>query len=210
MIKVLVADDHPVVREGLRRILSENRDFSLVAEAKDGTEAVELVEKTQPDVVLLDLTMPGPGFLEVLEKVKTARAATKVLVMSAHSEDQYALRVLKAGAAGYLSKDHTPQELVGAVRQVMKSGRYVSPKLADQFAAEMTGERPGSTHSKLSNREYQILCLIGAGKSVKEIAGQASLSPKTVSTYRTRLMEKLRLKTTADVIRYAVENGLVA
>jgi two-component system invasion response regulator UvrY len=210
MIKVLVADDHPVVREGLRRILSENREFNLVAEARDGTEAVDMVSKTQPDVVLLDLTMPGPGFLEVLERLKNARASTRVLVMSAHSEDQYALRVLKAGAAGYLSKDHTPQELVGAIRQVVKSGRYVSPKLADQFAAEMTGERSGSTHSKLSNREYQILCLIGGGKSVKEIAGQTSLSPKTVSTYRTRLMEKLKLRTTADVIRYAVENGLVA
>ncbi|MBI4499845.1 MAG: response regulator transcription factor [Gemmatimonadetes bacterium] len=210
MIKILIADDHPVVREGLRRILSENRDFSLVGEAKNGTETVDLVGKTQPDVLLLDLAMPGPGFLEVLERLKTARPTTKVLVISAHAEDQYALRVLKAGAAGYLSKDHTPQELVGAVRQVVKSGRYVSPRLAEQFAAEMTGERPGSNHSKLSNREYQILCLIGAGKSVKEIAGQTSLSPKTVSTYRTRLMEKLRLKTTADVIRYAVENGLVA
>jgi DNA-binding NarL/FixJ family response regulator len=209
MIKILIADDHPVVREGLRRILSENRDFSLVAEAKNGTEAIDQVSKTEPDVVLLDLTMPGPGFLEVLERLKAARAASKVLVISAHAEDQYALRVLKAGAAGYLSKDHSPQELVSAVRQVVKSGRYVSPKLAEQFAAEMTGERSGSNHSKLSNREYQILCLIGAGKSVKEIAGQTSLSPKTVSTYRTRLMEKLKLRTTADVIRYAVENGLV-
>jgi two-component system invasion response regulator UvrY len=209
MIKILIADDHPVVREGLRRILSENRDFSLVAEAKNGTEAVEMVGKTQPDVVLLDLTMPGPGFLEVLDQLKATRAVAKVLVISAHAEDQYALRVLKAGAAGYLSKDHTPQELVGAVRQVVKSGRYVSPKLADQFAAEMTGERSTNNHSKLSNREYQILCLIGAGKSVKEIAGQTSLSTKTVSTYRTRLMEKLKLRTTADVIRYAVENGLV-
>ena len=210
MIKILIADDHPVVREGLHRILSESRDISLVGEAKNGTEVIDLVRQTQPDILLLDLAMPGPGFLEVLEQLKSIRPATKVLVISAHAEDQYALRVLKAGAAGYLSKDHTPQDLIGAVRQVVKSGRYVSPKLAEQFAAEMTGERPGANHSKLSNREYQILCLIGAGKSVKEIAGQASLSPKTVSTYRTRLMEKLRLKTTADVIRYAVENGLVA
>jgi len=209
VIKVLLADDHPVVREGLRRILGERPDFSIVAEARDGRETVELARKVEPDVVLLDLTMPGPGFLEVLEQVKAARPGAKVLVISAHSEDQYALRVLKAGAAGYLNKNHTPEDLIGAIRQVVKTGRYVSPALADQFAAEMTGERAALPHSRLSNREYQILCLIGAGKSVKEIAGQTSLSPKTISTYRARLMEKLGLKTTADVIRYAVENKLV-
>jgi DNA-binding NarL/FixJ family response regulator len=210
MITILIADDHPVVREGLRRILGEIRDFSVVGEAQNGDETVDLVAKTQPDIALLDLTMPGPGFLEVLERLKATRAASRVLVISAHAEEQYAVRVLKAGAAGYLSKDHTPQELVSAIRQVAKSGRYISARLAEQFAAEMTGERSGSNHSKLSNREYQILCLIGAGTSVKEIAGQTSLSPKTVSTYRTRLMEKLALRTTADVIRYAVEHGLVA
>src|ERR1051326_803453 len=134
-----------------------------------------MVTRNQPDVVLLDLTMPGPGFLEVLDQLKAVRNGTRVLVISAHAEDQYALRVLKAGASGYLSKDHTPQELVSAIRQVAKSGRYVSSKLAEQIPA-----------------------------------GQTSLSPKTVSTYRTRLMEKLKLRTTADVIRYAVENGLVA
>jgi DNA-binding NarL/FixJ family response regulator len=209
MITILIADDHPVVREGLRRILGEVRDFSVVGEAQNGVETIDLVTKTQPDIVLLDLTMPGMGFLEVLERLKAARAASRPLVISAHAEDQYAIRVLKAGAAGYLSKDHTPQELVSAIRQVAKSGRYISPGLAEQFAAEMTGERSGTNHAKLSNREYQILCLIGAGKSVKEIAGQTSLSPKTVSTYRTRLMEKLALRTTADVIRYAVEHGLV-
>jgi DNA-binding NarL/FixJ family response regulator len=209
MITILIADDHPVVREGLRRILGEIRDFSVVGEAQNGDETVDLVAKTQPDIALLDLTMPGPGFLEVLERLKATRAASRVLVISAHAEEQYAVRVLKAGAAGYLSKDHSPQELVSAIRQVAKSGRYISAGLAEQFAAEMTGERSRSNHSKLSNREYQILCLIGAGRSVKEIAGQASLSPKTVSTYRTRLMEKLALRTTADVIRYAVEHGLV-
>src|SRR5216684_6532441 len=139
MITILIADDHPVVREGLRRILGEIRDFSVVGEAQNGDETVDLVAKTQPDIALLDLTMPGPGFLEVLERLKATRAASRVLVISAHAEEQYAVRVLKAGAAGYLSKDHTPQELVSAIRQVAKSGRYISSGLAEQFAAEMTG-----------------------------------------------------------------------
>ncbi|MBI4420918.1 MAG: response regulator transcription factor [Gemmatimonadetes bacterium] len=210
MIKILIADDHPVVREGVRRILGEGRDFTVVGETADGRELVKLVGKTQPDVVLLDLTMPGPGFMDVLEGVKTAKPGVKVLVVSAHAEEQYAMRVLKAGAAGYLAKNHSPEQLVGAIRAVVKSGRYVSSELAGQMAAELTGERSGSPHERLSNREYQILALLGAGKSVKEIAGQLSLSPKTVSTYRTRLMEKLKLKTTADIIRYAVENHIAA
>jgi DNA-binding NarL/FixJ family response regulator len=206
VIKVLIADDHPVVREGVRRILGEDRDFAVVAEVADGHELVAQVQRAQPDVVLLDLTMPGPGFIESLERLKRVRPGAKVLVVSAHAEEQYAMRVLKAGAAGYLAKHHSPEELLGAIRQVTRTGRYVSPALARQLAAELTGERPGVPHEHLSNREYQVLTLLADGKSVKEIAAHLSLSPKTVSTYRVRVMQKLDLKTTADVIRYAVEH----
>lgn len=209
MIRVLIADDHSVVREGIRRILSDNGDIKVVGEAADGTQALKLAASERPDVLLLDLAMPGPGFMEVLEQVRAAHPALKVLVLSAHGEDQYARRVLKAGAVGYITKNHTPEELVAALRRVAGGSRYVSQAMADRLAADLaTPDR--SPQELLSNREYQVLALLGAGKSVKEIAGGTGLSSKTVSTYRTRLLQKLGLRTTADLIRYALEHDIGA
>ena len=209
MIRVLIADDHAVVRDGIRRILSDHPDITVVGEAPDGVEALRLAGTERPDVLLLDLTMPGPGFMEILERARAAYPTLKVLVLSAHAEEQYARRVLRAGVVGYITKNHTPEELVGAVRRVASGARYVSQAMADRLAADLaTPER--SPQELLSNREYQVLALLGAGKSVKEIAGATRLSSKTVSTYRTRLLQKLNLKTTADLIRYALEHEIGA
>ena len=207
MIRVLIADDHTVVREGIRRILSDHPDISVVGEAPDGVQALKLAATERPDVLLLDLTMPGPGFMEILEQARVALPTLKVLVLSAHAEDQYARRVLKAGVVGYITKNHTPEELVGAVRRVAAGSRYVSQAMAERLAADLSSPEL-SPQELLSNREYQVLALLGAGKSVKEIAGSTKLSSKTVSTYRTRLLQKLNLKTTADLIRYALEHGI--
>ena len=207
MIRVLLADDHSVVREGIRRILAEHPDISVVGEASDGAQVLKLVASQRPDVLLLDLQMPGPGFMEVLEQVRALLVSLKVLVLSAHAEDQYARRVLRAGAVGYITKNHSPEELVAAVRRVAGGARYVSQAMAERLAADLAmPER--SPQEMLSNREYQVLALLGAGKSVKEIAAGAKLSSKTVSTYRTRLLQKLNLKTTADLIRYALEHSI--
>jgi len=207
VIRVLLADDHSVVREGIRRILAEHPDISVVGEASDGAQVLKLVASQRPDVLLLDLQMPGPGFMEVLEQVRALLVSLKVLVLSAHAEDQYARRVLRAGAVGYITKNHSPEELVAAVRRVAGGARYVSQAMAERLAADLAmPER--SPQEMLSNREYQVLALLGAGKSVKEIAAGAKLSSKTVSTYRTRLLQKLNLKTTADLIRYALEHSI--
>lgn len=209
MIRVLIADDHSVVREGIRRILSDNGDIKVVGEAADGAQALKLAATERPDVLLLDLAMPGPGFMEVLEQARAAHPTLKVLVLSAHAEDQYARRVLKAGAVGYITKNHTPEELVAALRRVAGGARYVSQAMAERLAADLATPDQ-SPQELLSNREYQVLALLGAGKSVKEIAGGTGLSSKTVSTYRTRLLQKLGLRTTADLIRYALEHDIGA
>ena len=208
MIRLLIADDHPVVREGLKRLAAECPDMQVVGEAEDGDGVAALLD-TQADVLLLDLSMPGPGFLETLQRVQKQRPGLRVLVLSVHPEDQFAVRALRAGAAGYLTKDHSPQELLGAIRRVYSGGRYVSPALADKlvFALGSGAERP--PHAALSDREYHVLCMAAMGKTVKEIAAELSLSPKTVSTYRRRILEKLRLSTHAEAVRYAIREGLV-
>lgn len=207
MIRLLIADDHPVVREGLRRVV-EGAGFLVAGEATDGDELLALAAKVQADVVLLDITMPGPGFVEVIQRLKVQRPNLRVLVLSVQPEDQFGLRVLQAGAAGYLSKNQSPEQLVAAIRRVVSGGRYVSPALAEKLASMIASGDERRPHELLSAREYQVLCLIGAGKSVKEVAAAMSLSPKTVSTYRTRVMEKTGLKSNAEIIRYTVENTL--
>lgn len=207
MIRVLLADDHPVVRAGLRQILADAPDVAIAGEAVDGSEVIQAMAALKPDVVLLDITMPGTPFLTLLENLKRNHPRTAVLVLSVHPEARYAIRALRAGAAGYLSKERSPALLLAAIRKVAEGGRYVSDSLAERLVADLaTGTR--EPHETLSPREYTVLCLLGAGKTVKAIAAQLALSPKTVSTFRTRILRKMRLRTNADLVRYTVEHEL--
>jgi len=209
--RLLIADDHPIVREGLRRVVEDapGGGITVAGEASDGDEVLTLAGAVNPDVVLLDITMPGPGFVETIQRLKALLPRVRILVLSVQPEDQFAVRALKAGASGYVSKNLSPEHLVTAIREVIRGGRYVSPTLAQRLAAVVADGADRPPHEGLSAREYQVLCLIGAGKSVKEIAAAMALSVKTVSTYRARVLEKTTLKSNAEIIRYTVEHGLV-
>ena len=211
MTRLLIADDHPIVREGLRRVVEDapGGGITVVGEASDGDDLLAQATSVDPDVVLLDITMPGPGFVETIQRLKAIHPRVRILVLSVQPEDQFAVRALKAGAAGYVSKNLSPEHLVTAIQEVVRGGRYVSPSLAQRLAAAVADGADRPPHEGLSAREYQVLCLIGAGKSVKEIAAAMDLSVKTVSTYRTRILEKTTLKSNAEIIRYTVEHGLV-
>jgi len=209
MIRLLIADDHPVVREGLRRIVADDPGLQVVGEAVDGDGVLALILRQPTDVVLLDVSMPGPGFLQVLERLRAEHPGVKVLVLSVHPEEQYAVRALRAGAAGYLTKDHSPEQLIEAIRRVHRGGKYVSPTLAERLATDLAAGGPQAAHELLSHREYDVLCLLGSGRTVKEISAELDLSPKTVSTYRARLLEKMRLTGNADLVRYAARHGLI-
>ncbi len=208
MIRLLIADDHPVVRQGLRRILTEAGDIHVVGEAENGDDVVRMLEGTSVDVLLLDISMPGPtSFLDLLKQVSARHPRLRALVLSMHSEDQYALRAFKAGASGYLTKDRPPEELLDAVRRIHGGGKYVSSALAEKL---VTGAQSAERlpHESLSDREYEVLCLLAAGNSIKEIGARLTLSPKTVSTYRARILEKMVFNSNADIVRYFVEHSL--
>ena len=205
----LVVDDHSIVRNGLKQILAGSFPQSHVIEAADAKEALALAEKTKFDVTLLDISMPGQSGLDVLKQIKELQPETKVLILTMHPEDQYAVRVLKAGASGYLTKDTASDEVANAVKKILAGGRYVSAKLAENLASNLQAPAQKTLHDRLSDREYQILRMIGIGKSVKEIAFDLSLSIKTISTYRARVLNKLKFKGNADVIRYAMREKLV-
>ena len=208
MIRLFVADDHPIVREGLKRLLSEHDDMILVGEAADGDQTLASLRDSDADVLLLDVSMPGPGILEIIRRLRESRPQLRILVLSVHSEDQYAVRTLRAGAAGYLMKDRSPTELARAIRKVFQGGRYVTESLAEKLAFELGHDTQAEPHERLSDREYQVLTSLAAGLSAKEIAARLSVSPKTVATYRSRVLEKLDLGTTAEIIRYAIERQL--
>lgn len=210
MIKVLIADDHAVVRRGLKQILEETRDIVVKGEATNATEVLEKIRCSAPwDVVVLDITMPGRSGLDILKDIRLEQPKLPVLILSMHSEDQYAVRVLKAGAAGYLTKESAPDELVKAIRKVVSGGKYVSPTLAEKLATQVDIDAAQPLHHSLSDREHEVLCLLASGKTPTQIAGDLRLSIKTVSTYRTRILEKMRLKTSAELMHYAIKNGLV-
>ena len=208
MIQLIIADDHPIVREGLKRIITEYSDMHLVSEVADGNEVLAQCREHDVDVLLLDISMPGPGFLNTLQRIGEVHPDVRVLVLSTHPEDQYAVRALKAGAAGYLTKNHTPEELADAIRHVYNGRKYVSPIVAEELVSQLNSGKELQLYKNLSDREYQILCMMGSGKQLNKIASSLSLSPKTISTYRNRILDKLKLKTTGELIRYAVENGL--
>lgn len=209
-VSVLIADDHPVVREGLRHILASQPSIAVAGEAADGDQLVSQLAATPVDLVLLDITMPGSPFPTLLKLLRARHPQVRALVLSMQPEDQFALRALRQGAAGYLTKERSPQDLLHAIRTIMRGGKYVPPSLAQYIATSLDPEEPPSGTEALSEREYQVLRLIGAGKRVREIAAELGLSPKTVSTYRTRILQKLRLRTTAELIRYALQHQLAS
>lgn len=208
MIQVLVADDHRLVREGIRRILSDATDMA-VEEASTGPETIEKTRAARPHVVLLDVAMPGADGVEVLTRIKREQPDTAVLVLSMYPEDQYAVRMIKAGAAGYLTKDRAPDELIAAIRKVADGGKYITSTVAEALATTLEKGVMRPSHELLSDREFQVLRGIASGKTVSHIATQLGLSVKTVSTYRARLLEKMGLKNNAELTRYAVSQKLV-
>jgi DNA-binding NarL/FixJ family response regulator len=206
-MRILIVDDHAMVREGLKRILLDEFKDASFGEAGNATEALEQIWKRPWELVLLDVSMHGRNGLDVLKEIRASTSKVPVLVLSGHPEEQYAVRVLKAGAAGYLVKQGAPQELCRAVRRILSGGKYITPSLAEQLAAQIqSSSRPA--HEALSNREYQVMLLIAAGKVPKEIGDELSLSVKTVGTYRTRILEKLTLKNNAELMRYVMEREL--
>jgi len=209
MIRALIADDHAVVRQGLKQILGDTPEMVVAGEATNGQEVLDKVRAETWDVVVLDISMPDRSGLDVLKQLRSERPKLPVLVLSMHSEDQYAVRVLKAGASGYLTKDSAPDELVKAIRKVVSGGTYVSSFLAEKLAFEIGTDSSRLPHETLSDREFQVLRLIAAGESVTEIAAELYLSVKTVSTYRARLLQKMNLTTNAELMHYAMQNHLI-
>jgi two-component system invasion response regulator UvrY len=208
-IRVFIADDHAIVRAGLKQILAEERDISVVGEAETGLDAIKLFRKSRCNVLLLDISLPDRNGIEVLKQIKDEKPELAVLMLSMHREDQYAIRSLKAGASGYLTKQSAPRELVNAIRQVAGGQRYVSAQLAQVLAAQLGEDHDKPAHENLSDREYQTLMMIASGKTVSEIAKELSLSVKTISEYRSRLLAKMNLKTSAELTHYAIRNQLI-
>lgn len=209
MIKVLIADDHPIVRQGLKQILLEESDMAVTGEADNSREVLELVNKRDFDIIVLDITMPGRGGIDVLKELKLRRPNLPIFILSMYPEDRYALRALKAGASGYMTKESAPEELVKAIRQIVKGKTYISPALAEQLALSLRTETAKLPHETLSDREYQVMLMIASGKTPSEIAKELFLSIKTISTYRAHILEKMNLKNNAELIRYALENNLI-
>jgi two-component system invasion response regulator UvrY len=208
MIKVLITDDHPVVRRGIRQIIEDDERINLIHEASDGKELLEKMKDQEYDVILLDISLPGRSGLDLISQIKKIRQKTAVLILSIHSEELYAIQALKYGASGYLTKSSAPEELLSAIYKVSRGEKYISASLADRLADDLLSDTDKPARLFLSARELEVLELISTGKTVSQIAEELSLSPKTISTYRERLLSKLRLKTTADLIRYAIMEGL--
>lgn len=210
MIRVIIADDHPVVRHGIKRILEEESDIQVVAEAANGQELLHKIDQTPCDVTLLDIGMPGRDGLDTLSYLRRAYPKIPVLILSVYPEDQFGPRVLKSGASGYMNKETACDQLVKAIRKVCGGGRYVSPSLAEKIAADLAADKTLPPHERLSDREYQVMRLIASGKTVGQIARELCLSKKTISTHRARILEKMDMKTNAQLTFYAMQNDLVS
>jgi two-component system, NarL family, invasion response regulator UvrY len=208
-MKILITDDHAVVRQGLKQILHEEFTRAEFGEATNAQEAIDRVWRENWDVVVLDITMPGRSGLEVLKEIKKSRPKLPVLVLSMHPEDQFAVRILKIGASGYMTKESAPNELVGAVKKVIAGGRYVSPALAEKMASYLAVDVQTPPHERLSDREFLVLRLIASGKTPTAIAKELALSVKTISTYRMRILEKMSMSNNAELTHYAIQNQLV-
>lgn len=209
MIKVLIADDHPVVRRGLRQILDETPDIMVGAEAGSAHEVLSHVREQSWTVVLLDISLPGGNGIDLIKDIKRERPEARVLILTAHSEDQYAVRALRAGAAGFLNKESAPEKLTEATRRIASGGRYVSPAVAETLASILAGDSNRLPHECLSDREFEILKLLASGKTVSRVAEDLALSVKTISTHRARILKKMHMSNNAELTQYAVRQGLV-
>jgi len=209
MIKILIADDHAIVREGLKQIVAEESDMKVTGEAANASELFELLDKDSWEIVVLDINMPGKSGLEALKEMKTRNIKVPVLILSMFSEDQYGLRAIKAGAAGYLKKVSAPTDLVSAIRKIVGGGKYISPTLAEKLADSIDVNNKKALHQNLSDREYQIMCFISLGKSAEEIAEELAISIHTVYSYRNRILEKMHLKSNVELTQYAIQNKLI-
>ena len=208
MIKIIIVDDHPVVRRGLKQIIEDEPEMEVAGEANNAGECFSLVRKTDCTLVVLDITLPDRNGFDVLKQLKYEYPNLPVIILSVHSEEQYGLRFIKAGASGYLMKEGAPEELVKAIRKVNAGGKYVSASLAEKLVSHLDAfDKP--LHENLSDREFQILCMIAQGKSLKSIADELCIGEKTVSTYRSRIMEKMKICTNSGLTRYALENKLI-
>lgn len=209
MIRILIADDHAIIRKGLKQIIEENPEMTVTAEASDGVEALRKIRESGCDVVLLDISMPGKNGIDVLKQVREEYPRLPVLILSMYPEDQYAVRLIKAGATGYLTKECAPAEVVNALRRVAGGKKYISPAVAEMLADDVGMAYDHAPHETLSNREFQIFLQLAAAKTVSEIAAAMTLSVKTVSTYRSRILEKMHLRNNAELMHYAIERRLV-
>jgi two-component system invasion response regulator UvrY len=209
-IRIFIADDHPIVRQGLRRIVEADAGMVISGEADAAAALLAGLETAATDLVLLDVSMPGGLFLETLRELRTRHPTIRVLALSVHPEDEWAVRALRAGASGYLTKDHSPDQLLDAIRRVYRGGKYVSPTLAEQLATHLDGGGHRPPHELLSDREFEVMRRLGSGLTVSQIASELALSAKTVSTYRARILEKMAVATNADLVRYAARYGLIA
>lgn len=210
MINIIIADDHPIVREGLKRIIQDCDDMVLAGEAASGQEALRLCEEHRTGIILLDISMPGPGILSLIKRIKSRYEEINILVLSVYPDQHYALRTIRAGASGYLNKQNSTEELATAIRMISRAQKYITPALAGELVDNLSAdEQDRMPHEKLSNREFEVLYGLASGKTVGQVAEDLSVSPKTVSTYRNRLLKKLALASTADIISYAMRNGLI-
>jgi two-component system invasion response regulator UvrY len=208
-IKILIADDHPIVRAGFKQVISDMPDMLVADEAGNGQEVLNLIGKKDYDLVLLDISMPGRSGLEILKDLKSEKPKLPVLILSIYPEEQYAIRALRAGASGYMTKASAPNELILAIRKISEGGKYISASLAEKLAYYLDGDATKPPHETLSDREYQVMLMIASGKTVTEIANELCLSVKTISTYRTHILEKMKMKNNAEITLYAVQNKLV-
>ncbi len=209
MIKILLADDHPIIIKGLKQIIEEEDDMKVTGEARNGNEALELMRKNDYDIAILDITMPKKTGVEVIEEMKYLKKKIPVLVLSVHPEDQFAMRVLKTGAKGYMTKESAPEHIVEAIKKIVNGGKYISPALAEKILSDINSDREEAPHETLSNREFQIIIMIASGKTLKEIAEELNLNIKTISTYRQRILEKMNMTSNAELTRYVLDNKLM-
>jgi two-component system, NarL family, invasion response regulator UvrY len=208
-IRILIADDHPIVREGYKKILMSQPDMDVTGEAGNGQEVLDLIQKKDFDLILLDISMPGRSGLEILKELKSQKPHLPVMILSIYPEEQYAVRAFRDGASGYLTKASTPKELISAIRKVSQGGRYVTEALAEKLTYFLHGDVDKAPHEKLSDREYQVMLLIASGKTVTQIAEELCLSVKTISTYRRHILEKMQFSTNAEITMYAIQNKLL-